>query len=66
MLICSIFFSTIEILCLLRIQTETSYRNVEQEAMQIAQEIGAEYWAVSSKTGMMVLYTTGCIEKCVF
>ena len=33
-------------------QSEAAYMDIECEAMKLANEIHAEFWAVSSKTGV--------------
>ena len=35
----------------LHMQSEGAYDQIEKEARRVAQGLGAEYWAVSSKTG---------------
>lgn len=41
-------FPYLHIICL---QSEGAYDQIEKEARRVAQGLGAEYWAVSSKTG---------------
>lgn len=36
---------------LLSLQSPAQYSQIEQEALKVAQEMSAEYWAVSSLTG---------------
>ncbi len=36
-------------------QSEVSYQLIEAEAIKLANEIGAEFWALSSLTGQFIM-----------
>ena len=42
------------------LQSDSAYRDMEEHALKLAAKIGAEYWAVSSKTGPFINFFSHC------